>query len=131
MSVPSRAAVRTYVATVVLLGFGYAGFVFLTTYALRTWDGSPWRYGVSLLPVLPIVLGWPAVTRMFKAYDELQRKLAGEALQTAFGVTAVVTFAYGWLQWAGLPPINLTFVFPFMWVVFGVAYGVRHGRYSR
>lgn len=131
MSVPSKAAVRTYTASMVLLGAGYVGLLFLALYAIRTWEHSPWRFVAALGPAVPVVLGSFSVMRLFRSYDELQRKLAGEALQVAFAVTATVTFAYGWLQFAGLPPINFTFVFPFMWVVFALAYAVRWGMYNR
>lgn len=131
MSTPSKSAVRYYVATILLLSFGYAGTVFLAVYALNSWAPSPWRYVVSLAPVFPLIAGWPAVARVFRAHDELQRKIAVEALGIAFGVTAIATSAYGWLQFAGLPPVNLTVVFPFVSFVFGITYALRTWRYSR
>lgn len=36
----------------------------------------------------------------------LDRRIALESLATAFGATAAITFAYGFLENAGLPHIN-------------------------
>ena len=54
--------------------------------------------------------------------DELQQRLEVEALAFAFGGTALITFAYGFLQDAGFPDLNWFYVWPLMgglWIVGG------------
>jgi hypothetical protein len=84
---------------------------------------GPWKYVISVLPVLP-ALGVPfAVVRYCQAMDELQRRIQLESLAFGFAAAAIATFTYGFLQNAGLPDVSWVWVWPVMgmcWLVGGL-----------
>jgi len=61
--------------------------------------------------------------------DELQRRIHLEALGFAFGATAILTFAYGFLENAGLPRLSYIWILPAMVVLWGVGAAVASWRY--
>ena len=75
---------------------------------------TAWRYPLVLAPVLPAVGMLFAVLRYLRGIDELERRIQLEALAFAFGASAIATFAYGFLEGAGWPHLNWTFVWPVM-----------------
>ena len=80
-------------------------------------DANPdagWRYAVAPLPMVPAVYLVVASVRYYRHRDELQQRIALEALAFAFVGTALITFTYGFLDFAGLPRINWWFVWPVM-----------------
>lgn len=132
MSVPSKVEVRRYTVSIALIAIMYSALVF---FVMKSWLPSVqegfWKYIVALTPVLPVLWGWPVFTRFIRAMDEMYQKIVGNALQTTFGVTALATFAYGWLEIAGLAPVSVIMVFPFMFAVFGFALGAGVWRTTR
>jgi hypothetical protein len=64
-----------------------------------------------VLPALALLL---AFVRFFRQMDELQRRIQLESFAFAFGASALATFAYGFLEGAGFPHLNWTFVWPVM-----------------
>lgn len=132
VSVPSKAEVRRYTVSMAIIAVVYSLLVLLV---MKSWlprvQAGFWKYVVALTPVVPLLWGWPVFTRFIRAMDEMYQKIVGDALQTTFGVTALTTFAYGWLEIAGLPPVGVIMVFPFMFAVFGLALGVGVWRTTR
>jgi hypothetical protein len=56
---------------------------------------------VAVSPAVPTIFALLAFLRFLTRMDELQRRIQLEALGFAFGVTAILTFAYGFLENAG------------------------------
>ena len=84
---------------------------------------AAWRFPVAVMPMMPFVLGIGVYVRYLRRVDELQRRIAVEALAIAFGGTAGITFGYGFLENVGLPHVNWMFVWPVMaalWIVGGM-----------
>lgn len=117
MSTRRRRATTVYVAQVVGLMLGYCVLLWLSLVGLGSGLGTPWRQVVAVLPVLPIVGVALAVVRLLARLDELERRIQLEALGAAFCVTALVVVTWGFLERAGLPPVNA-------WVVFGLMMGL-------
>ena len=85
-------------------------------------EDAAWRYPVALLPMIPLGFALIAWVRFFRRMDELQQRIQLEALAFAFGGTALITFAYGFLQDAGFPDLNWFYIWPLMnvfWIVGG------------
>jgi hypothetical protein len=81
---------------------------------------APWRYLVALLPVLPAAMVVLLIVRRLAQLDELQRRIQTEAFGFSLAATALITFAYGFLEGAGMPHLDWTFVLPlstFLWAV--------------
>ena len=74
-------------------------------------------------PMIPASAALIAFIRFFRGVDELEQRMHLEGLAFAFGASALATFAYGFLEGAGFPHLNWTFVWPVMalfWIVGGV-----------
>jgi len=91
---------------------------------------AAWRFPLAIAPILPFIYGIVGYVRYLRSVDELQRRIALEALAIAFGASAAITFGYGLLQIAGLPEINWSFVWAVMggcWIL-GAIYADRRYR---
>jgi hypothetical protein len=80
------------------------------------------RLAVLLSPVLPLGLAAWAIIRHVRRTDEFVRQTTLENIAVAAGVTALVTFTYGFLETAGYPRISMFFVWPLMgltWLIAG------------
>jgi len=105
-------ATRNYV---IRLGVGLAGYAVLLVgaiWVLNRFSDQWWRFIVAALPAVPLLLVARAVARYLGEVDELQSRIQLEALAFAFGAGSLLTFTYGLLQLAGLPPVSWMFVWP-------------------
>ena len=71
-------------------------------------------------PALPILLAFWAIARHFRRMDEFLRLRSLESLALAAGVTAVLTFSYGFLETAGFPKVSMFWVWGIMGSVWGL-----------
>lgn len=131
MAVPSKQHVRRYTGSIVGLSLLYVLLILLVRVWLQPLEPGPGKYMLAVVPALPVALGWPVFSRFVTSMDEMYRKIAGDALQTTFGITAVTTFAYGWLEFEGAPSVSFTLIFPFMMAVYGIVLGLGVWRMSR
>lgn len=116
MNEANKAYVRQLTVALVAYGVVLVGVLLL----IGAHPHAAWRPFVAILPMLPALLVPVAVVRRLRAMDELQRRMSLEALGFAFGATAVVTFAYGFLQLVGFPQVSWLMVWPVMaifWLV--------------
>jgi hypothetical protein len=96
---------------------------------LRANTEASWRYVVAVVPVLPAALVVYLFVRRLAQTDELQRRIQSEALGFALAGTALLTFTYGFLEGAGMPHLNWTFILPLMAVLWGVGTAIFTLRY--
>jgi hypothetical protein len=89
---------------------------------------APWRFEVALLPLIPAgIVVWLTV-RGLQRLDEVQKRTQMQALGFSMTATALVTFGYGFLEGAGLPHLNPTFVLPLMAMFWGLGLAVLNLR---
>lgn len=96
---------------------------------LRANTQASWRYVVAVVPVLPAALVVYLFVRRLARADELQRRIQIEAFGFALAATALLTFTYGFLEGAGMPHLNWTFILPLMAVLWGVGTAIFTLRY--
>ena len=114
---------RQYRNELLLAILAYAAVLVPTIIIVDANEDAAWRYPVALLPMIPLGFALVVWVRFFRRMDELQQRLEVEALAFAFGGTALITFAYGFLQDAGFPDLNWFYVWPLMgmlWIVGGL-----------
>ena len=90
-----------------------------------------WRIPLALTPIIPIFFALRAFLRYFHQIDELQKRIQLEALALSFGVTCVMTFSYGLLEYAGFPALNWTWVPSSMLVFWGIGSVITTLRYYK
>jgi hypothetical protein len=96
---------------------------------LKANEEAPWRYYVAILPVVPAALTLWVVIRGLSRLDELQKRIQLQAVGFSLAATALLTFAYGFLEGVGFPHLNWTFVLPLMALLWGVGAAVFTIRY--
>lgn len=90
---------------------------------------SIWRIPAALAPMIPAASIPFVVMRYLRNIDELQRQIQLEALGFAFGGTAILTFAYGFLQGVGFPQASWFWIWPIMAVLWGLGTALATRRY--
>lgn len=99
-----------------------------------TWLGrnpaSAWRYAVALTPMLPGIWMAVGVVQAIRRLDELERRILLDALSVSFMGTLVLVLSLGFLQFAGLPAVNGSYIALFMAVLWLVAKLVIHRKYG-
>jgi hypothetical protein len=124
----------TWVAYRAQIEFGLAMLAYLmvlvgSVTVLQANPGAAWRYVVAGLPVVPAALTLWIFMRALSRLDELHRRIQMQAFAFSLGATALVTFAYGFLEGVGMPRLSWTFVLPLMAILWGVGTAVFTVRY--
>ena len=91
--------------------------------------GADWRYVVVLLPVAPAAFVLWLFVRALARLDEMQKRIQMQAFGFSLGATALLTFGYGFLEGAGLPHLNWTYVLPLMAALWAVGAAIFTWRY--
>jgi multisubunit Na+/H+ antiporter MnhB subunit len=105
-----------YIVELAAAMVAYGAVLLISLLALNAMPhNSAWRPVVALLPMLPALGVVVAVVRVYRRIDELERRQLLESIGIAFAGTAVVTFAYGFLELVGFPRLSWFFV----WVIMG------------
>jgi hypothetical protein len=107
----------------------YMMFVLGSVTVLRANPDASWRYFVAVVPVAPAAITLLLFVRRLAALDELQKRIQTEAFGLSLGATALITFAYGFLEGAGMPHLNWTFILPLMAILWGVGTAIFTFRY--
>ena len=96
----------------------YAGVLVLSLEIISRFHVGWWRIPIAITPVLPCLLFVRAFVSLMDSFDELQKRIALQALAFAFAGTAVLTLTYGFLQNVGLPNVNWVWIWPLMGTLF-------------
>ena len=107
-------AAKTYVFQFGGSMLAYAVVLIAAITLLNANPHAPWRVAVALAPVVPAVFALLAFARFLGRMDELQRRIQLDAIGLSFAATAILTFAYGFLQLVGFPPISWIWILPGM-----------------
>lgn len=122
-------AARTYVIQFGSSMLAYCIVLIVALTLLQNNPHAPWRIPLALAPVVPAIFALLAFMRFLGRMDELQRRIQLEAIGLSFGATAILTFAYGFLQLVGFPPINWIWILPGMVMLWGIGGAIAAARY--
>ncbi|HXI95283.1 MAG TPA: hypothetical protein VNG04_04110, partial [Candidatus Acidoferrum sp.] len=90
---------------------------------------ASWRYFVVVLPVAPAAFVIWLVVRSLARLGERQKRIQMQAFAFALGWTALITFGYGFLEGAGLPHLNWTYILPLIAVLYALGAAIFTWRY--
>lgn len=91
---------------------------------------QPWRTVVAVLPVIPMLyVVWVVVAR-FRSLDEYWQKVHMTALPIAFLGSMLVAFTWGFLQNAGIAPLDGFVMFAVMAGLYLVGLWIARRRMS-
>lgn len=108
----------------------YIGLLAFSINWLGRHPDSVWRYAAALTPMLPGIWIAVGVVRAIRRLDELERRILLEALSVSFMGTLILVLSLGFLQFAGLPAVNGSYIGFFMAVLWLVAKLVIHRKYG-
>src|SRR5688500_17215467 len=77
---------------------------------------------IASLPAIPVFIMVWVIGRQFQRADEFVRLRQLESIAVAAGVTAGVTFTYGFLEQVGFPRQSMFWV----WGIMGFTWGMHH-----
>lgn len=107
----------------------YAVVLVASVKLLGVYGNTGWRYALALSPMLPATAALYTFIRFFRRVDELEQRMYLESFAFAFGASGLATFAYGFLEGAGFPHLNWTFVWPVMSAFWGIGNILAKRRY--
>ena len=84
---------RRYNRDILIALLAYAVLLTVSGYIVDANRDADWRYAVAVLPMVPAAFVAVAWVRYYRTVDELQQRIALEALAFAFGGTALITLA--------------------------------------
>ena len=112
-----------------LMQVGTFGFIFVVGANDKMPKGSVWALIAALLPLAPAaVFAWSAI-RLARQADELQRRIAQEALAFGFVVSLFAALAGAAVEAAGLPRLNWGWMAGVLIVACGVGIVLSNRRY--
>jgi hypothetical protein len=91
---------------------------------------GPWRVLVMLSPMLGFVLALLAIVRMFRRLDEYMRRVQLENIALAAGLTAGLSFSYGFLEITGQPRLSMFSVWMVLCGSWGLISALRAWRFA-
>lgn len=121
---------KSYVREFSIAMFVYAIALIGVLFSLPFLGESPWRFLLVLVPILPVGYGVRSFIRYLDSLDELQRRIQLAGVTFAAGVTGLLTFAYGLLEIAGLPPLSWVWVLPLLILSWGVGTALARQKYQ-
>ena len=101
--------------TPVYFGSAILAYLMVLAGAVTAVQANPqasWRYYAAFLPAIPGGLVVWLVVRQLARMDEVQKRVHMQALGFSMAATAMLTFAYGFLEAVGMPDMNAAFVLP-------------------
>lgn len=119
---------RRYVVEFAVGVFAYTVLVLLSVGNVEHVTGWQ-KYVVAIAPTFGSVIMVVAVVRFVLSMDELQRQTFVVSGAIALLATSVVTMAIGFLENAGIPHVNMTWVLPIAAASWGLAMPFVRRRY--
>jgi hypothetical protein len=135
VEMPTPAAFQsTWVTYRSQIEFGLAMLAYLmvlvgSVTVLQANPTAGWRYIVAVLPVAPGALTLWIFMRALSRMDERHKRIQMFAFGFSLGATALLTFAYGFLEGVGMPQLSWTFVLPLMAILWALGTAVFTVRY--
>ena len=125
---PSAQSTWVTYRTQIEFGLGMLAYLMVLVGSVTVLEANPgdggWRYAVALLPVVPAaVIVWITV-RALGRLDEIQKRIQVQAFGFTIVSTALITFAYGFLEGVGLPHLNWTLALPMIAALWGIGTAV-------
>lgn len=109
---------------------GYVLVLFASTYIIKANPDAWWRVPLAVAPVIPAFFGLIIFVRYLGRMDELQRRIQLDAIAFGSGATAILTFAYGFLENVGFPHMSPVFVLPMLVALWGIGTIIASRKYS-
>lgn len=128
---PAQSSWVTYRAQIEF-GLAMLAYLMVLVGSITVLEANPdasWRYIVAVLPIVPASLVLSVFVRALSHLDELQKRIQMQSFGFSLGATALITFAYGFLEGVGLPHLNWTYVLPLMAILWGLGTAVFTLRY--
>ncbi len=116
-----REAKRRYLTEMAIVMATYIVTLTIAIRLGRDMDEGLAKTLLTVLPAIPVLLTVWVIARQFRRADEFVRLRSLESIAIAAGVTAGLTFTYGFLENAGYPRLSMFWV----WGIMGFTWGAH------
>lgn len=122
---PAITPISTWTTYKTQIQFAFALLAFLmilvgSVTVLQASGAITWRYLIAAAPAVPAAIVIWLFVRALSRLDEVQKRVQVQALGFSLAATALLTFAYGFLESIGWPAMNGTLVLPLTALLWGV-----------
>lgn len=122
---PAITPMSTWTTYKTQIQFAFALLAFLmilvgSVTVLQASGAIAWRYLIAAAPAVPAGIVIWLFVRALSRLDEVQKRVQVQALGFSLAATALLTFAYGFLEGIGWPAMNGTLVLPLTALLWGV-----------
>ncbi len=109
----------------------YLGLTYGSVWILKNQEIAhvPLKILIAVMPMVPLVWAYRAIIAHVRSMDEFQRKIQFEAVVFAAVITGFVAGTYGFLQNAGLPPLDVIWIMPMLITLWGVGGFIARRKY--
>ena len=121
---------KRYTIQFIAAMLAYVVVLLVCVVLLKQFPDSWIRIPLAVAPLIPVIFGLYAFLRKLSLLDELQTRIQYEAITFGSLATALLTFAYGFLELVGLPRLSMTLVLPLLGFLWGVGLFVAKRRYK-
>lgn len=111
---------RAYMREMAIAMVVYMALLCATIIYARGMDLGIVRTLLLASPMIGVILLVWALARHMLRVDEFVRKFSLENMALAAGLTAGLTFTYGFLETAGFPRLSMFVVLPLLFILYGV-----------
>src|SRR5262249_9713469 len=125
----NKQTLRAYVVQFSAAMVAYAVVLVVSVLLIQAHPLAWWSVPLAVAPVVPAGFGLLAFVRALSQMDELQRRIQLDAISLSFGATAILTFAYGFLENVGFPHISYIWILPLMVALWGLGGALASWRY--
>jgi hypothetical protein len=116
-----REAKRRYLIEMAIVMALYVATLTIAIRIGRGMEDGTAKTLLTLLPAIPVFLTVWVIARQFRRADEFVRLRSLESIAIAAGVTAGLTFTYGFLENVGFPRLSMFWV----WGIMGFTWGTH------
>jgi hypothetical protein len=121
---------KPYTGRFVVTMVFYAALLAGSLWVLDTWPlPTLARTAISVLPVVPATYAFFVIFQSIRVLDEFQQRIQLEATAFSLAGTGFLTFTYGFLENAGMPPLGVIWVLPISVMLWGVGRWIAGRRY--
>ncbi len=118
LSPRERQLLFRYLSEMIAVFFLYAAVLIISIEIANRLHNGPVQTAIVLTPMIPFFLALAAIVRHVRRLDEYVRLQMLENVVVVAGVTAGLTFTYGFLEGVGFPRLSMFTIWPVMCATF-------------
>ncbi len=123
-------AAKAYTIEFGISMIAYALVLIVSISVLEQTTSTVLRFGLAVVPVVPLLFALRAFLRFLSRMDELQQRIQLQAIGFAAGTTGMISITIGFLENVGVPQPSWIWILPMMIAFWGIGLAIASRRYE-